>query len=306
MSLRPGASGVARAGRVRCRSGRVRVEVAAPASVLVEQYRRGALDVVAKCFDRARDISLDGAFADEFVLRGDVPAAVFGRPARHLWFGWAVTAIDQDSSAVNLTLVDRTTNRVTALKAAYAVGCDGANSFVRQAMGTDLEDLRGTQRSLIVDIHPFRHPSALPPATGFILCQGQRPVTYVPIFPPMLRFEFMLLDGDDAAELERPQSVYDKLSPWIEPGSYRISCEPTPTSGTPGSRTAGDQEGCSSPATSRTSARTSSNQRGNPTSSNPSEPARPTRNWPNPKPSRHFGRHWGPGSPSDRTGRPAC
>ncbi|WP_214410271.1 bifunctional 3-(3-hydroxy-phenyl)propionate/3-hydroxycinnamic acid hydroxylase [Sphaerisporangium fuscum] len=143
-------------------------------------------------------------------------------PHVDLWFGWTVTAIDQDSSAVNLTLVDRTTNRVTAMKAAYAVGCDGANSFVRQVMGADLEDLRGTQRSLIVDIHPFRHPPALPPATGFILCQGRRPVTYVPIFPPMLRFEFMLLDGDDAAELERPQAVYDELSRWIEPGSYRI------------------------------------------------------------------------------------
>ncbi|MGW4092692.1 FAD-dependent monooxygenase, partial [Nocardia sp. NPDC004750] len=32
----------------------------------------------------------------------------------------------------------------------------------------------------------------------------------------------MLQDGDDAAELERPQSVYDALSRWIEPGSYRI------------------------------------------------------------------------------------
>jgi len=38
----------------------------------------------------------------------------------------------------------------------------------------------------------------------------------------MLRFEFMLLDEDDAAELERPQSVYDLLSRWLEPGSYRI------------------------------------------------------------------------------------
>lgn len=139
-----------------------------------------------------------------------------------LWFGWTATALDQDADAVTVTMTERGTNRVTALKAAYVVGCDGANSLVRQLMGAEVEDLRGTQRSLIVDIHPFRHPAELPATTGFILCEGRRPVTYVPIFPPMLRFEFMLLDGDDAAELERPQAVYDALGRWIEPGSYRI------------------------------------------------------------------------------------
>ncbi|MGW0193969.1 bifunctional 3-(3-hydroxy-phenyl)propionate/3-hydroxycinnamic acid hydroxylase [Nonomuraea sp. NPDC003201] len=139
-----------------------------------------------------------------------------------LWLGWTVTAIDQDTDAVSLTVSDRATNQVTALKAAYAVGADGANSFVRQVMNADIEDLHGTQRSLIVDIHPFQHPPTLPKTAGFILCEGQRSITYVPIFPPMLRFEFMLLAEDDATELERPQAVYDALSRWIEPGGYRI------------------------------------------------------------------------------------
>lgn len=141
-------------------------------------------------------------------------------PNVDLWFGWSATKITQDADAVHLTVTDR--DQVKTLKAAYAVGSDGANSFVRQLMGSEVEDLEGTQRSLIVDIHPFEHPPALPVNSGFILCQGQRPITYVPIFPPMLRFEFMLLDGDDAAALERPQAVYDALSRWIEPGTYRI------------------------------------------------------------------------------------
>ncbi len=139
-----------------------------------------------------------------------------------LWFGWTATAIEQDDKAVRLTLLDRSTGAETTLTAGYAVGSDGANSFVRQAMNAEVEDLHGTQRSLIVDIHPFEHPAQLPADSGFIWCEGKRPVTYVPIFPPMLRFEFMLLDEDDAAELERPQSVYDLLSRWLEPGSYRI------------------------------------------------------------------------------------
>lgn len=145
-----------------------------------------------------------------------------GDPNVDLWFGWAVTALDSDSGAVTVTVADAATNQERSLSAAYVVGCDGANSFVRQTMGAEVEDLHGTQRSLIIDIHPFRHPAELPATAGFILCRGQRPVTYVPIFPPMLRFEFMLRPEDDAAELERPQAVYDELSRWIEPGSYRI------------------------------------------------------------------------------------
>ena len=62
----------------------------------------------------------------------------------------------------------------------------------------EIEDLHGTQRSLIVDVHPFVEPETLPRKAGFVLCEGQRPVTYVPIFPPKLRFEFMLAARDDA------------------------------------------------------------------------------------------------------------
>ncbi|MFF8309660.1 bifunctional 3-(3-hydroxy-phenyl)propionate/3-hydroxycinnamic acid hydroxylase [Streptomyces lydicus] len=139
-----------------------------------------------------------------------------------LWFGWTVSAMDQDAESVRLTLLDRSTGARTTLTAGYVVGSDGANSFVRRMIDADVEDLDGTQRSLIIDVHPFEHPAQLPEDSGFILCEGKRPVTYVPIFPPMLRFEFMLLDEDDAEELERPQSVYDLLSRWLEPGSYRI------------------------------------------------------------------------------------
>ncbi|MFB7595015.1 bifunctional 3-(3-hydroxy-phenyl)propionate/3-hydroxycinnamic acid hydroxylase [Streptomyces sp. NPDC056160] len=143
-------------------------------------------------------------------------------PDVDLWFGWTLTAIDQDDEAVRLTLVDRSTGATSTVTAGYAVGSDGANSFVRRVMGAGTEDLDGTQRSLIVDVHPFEQPGQLPADSGFVLCEGKRPVTYVPVFPPMLRFEFMLLDEDDAAELERPRSVYDLLSRWLEPGSYRI------------------------------------------------------------------------------------
>ena len=40
-------------------------------------------------------------------------------------------------------------------RAAFVVGCDGANSWVREQMGVDRIDYQATHRSLILDILPF-------------------------------------------------------------------------------------------------------------------------------------------------------
>lgn len=145
-----------------------------------------------------------------------------GRSDTHLWLGWSAEELEQDDDGVTLSIRDRSTGDLAVLTAKYLVGADGAGSFVRRAMNAEVEDLQGTQRSLIIDIHPFKHPEGLPERTGFVLCERELPVIYVPIFPPKLRFEFMLSASDDAHDLERPESVYRLLSRWLEPGSYRI------------------------------------------------------------------------------------
>ncbi|MER6809455.1 bifunctional 3-(3-hydroxy-phenyl)propionate/3-hydroxycinnamic acid hydroxylase [Spirillospora sp. NPDC000708] len=140
-----------------------------------------------------------------------------------LWLGWEATGVDQDDHQVTLRLQERDTGRVQEIRGSYAVGADGAGSFVQHAMGMEVEDLHGTQTSLIIDVHPFEHPDGLPRTTGFIRCAKDLPVTYCPLFPPLLRFEFMLGDHHDVHEMERPDSVYELLSPWLAPGSYRIT-----------------------------------------------------------------------------------
>ncbi|RKN04243.1 bifunctional 3-(3-hydroxy-phenyl)propionate/3-hydroxycinnamic acid hydroxylase [Streptomyces radicis] len=144
------------------------------------------------------------------------------RDGARLWLGWEAVALDQDAEGAGLVVRERRSGRVRCLRAAYVVGADGAGSFVRAAMGADVEDLRGTQTSLIVDVHPFHHPDSLPRTTGFVRCDAERPLTYVPIFPPLLRFEFMLDTAADPAEAERPEHVYPLLSRWLAPGSYRV------------------------------------------------------------------------------------
>jgi 3-(3-hydroxy-phenyl)propionate hydroxylase len=139
-----------------------------------------------------------------------------------LWLGWHATSAEQAPEHATVEVRDRVTGDTRTLRAAYVVGADGAGSTLRGRVAVGVEDLHATQRSLIVDIHPFEHPSALPSSRGFIFCNGRTPITYLPVFPPKLRFEWMLLDGDDSHDAERPDRVYERLSPWLAPGSYRI------------------------------------------------------------------------------------
>lgn len=154
----------------------------------------------------------------ESYLRGSLAA----KNNVDLWLGFEVTALDQGDDEVELTVDDRHSTQTRTLRAKFVVGCDGAGSFVRRAIDPEIEDFHATHRSLIIDIYPFEHPETLPRTSAFVLCRSSLPVTYFPIYPPMLRFEFMLSETHQPYELEDPNSVYELLSPWLSPGTYRI------------------------------------------------------------------------------------
>jgi len=138
------------------------------------------------------------------------------------WLGWRSVSVEQDETQARVELYDRATESTQTISASFVVGCDGANSFVRGIIDPEIEDLDGTQRSLIVDVFAFERPSSLPPDSGFMMCRDDNPAIYVPIFPPMLRFEFMLRPGQPTEEWERPAKVYQLMSEWMEPDTYRI------------------------------------------------------------------------------------
>lgn len=167
-----------------------------------------------------------GWLNDYQIHQPDLESRIRGRLSTQqhvsLWLGWQATDVHQNSEHAVVAVADRESAQTCTLRAKYVVGADGAGSFVQQLMDVSIEDLHGSQRSLIVDIHAFEPATGLDPAAGFIMSRKDRPFTYVPIQPPMLRFEFMLRAADDAAEVGRPANIYRFLSPWLEPGSYRI------------------------------------------------------------------------------------
>jgi len=119
--------------------------------------------------------------------------------------------------------VDMTTN-VTAgtatnsaaqpqhIAARYVVGCDGAGSFVRNAMGVPLDRLGFAADWLVVDLLP-RDLSQWN-ADVVQICDPQRPTTLVPGGPLRRRFEFMMLEGEKKEDFADPQAVWPLLERW--------------------------------------------------------------------------------------------
>lgn len=120
-----------------------------------------------------------------------------------------VIELTQDVDAVYIQ-VETTQGRET-LAAKWLIGADGGKSFVRRALGIELEGTTQPERWLVVDIH--NEPTQRDPYAEFH-CDGQRPYVLVPGVKGRLRLEFMLFDGEDAEHMASPEKVRELMRPF--------------------------------------------------------------------------------------------
>ncbi|MFJ9151068.1 bifunctional 3-(3-hydroxy-phenyl)propionate/3-hydroxycinnamic acid hydroxylase [Streptomyces sp. NPDC102270] len=95
--------------------------------------------------------------------------------------------------------------------ARYLVGCDGANSFVREHIGVSVTDLGFSYEWLLCDVRLDTPREFLP--TNVQLCDPARPTTMVGSGPGRRRWEFMRLPGESAAELDTTEAAWRLLAP---------------------------------------------------------------------------------------------
>ncbi len=92
------------------------------------------------------------------------------------------------------------------------LGCDGANSIIRELTGITMEDLGFTERWLVVDI---RAEDGLSTWDGVEqVCDPARAATFMQVTGDRYRWEFRLLDGEDEAGLITPAALGQLLRPW--------------------------------------------------------------------------------------------
>ena len=95
--------------------------------------------------------------------------------------------LEQSKKEVTLRLRDRT------VTAKYVVGCDGAASTVRRALGIEYEDLGFDQQWLVVDLLVSERGLAKLPKVSIQYCEPARPSTYLIGVGSHRRWELMLL-----------------------------------------------------------------------------------------------------------------
>jgi 3-(3-hydroxy-phenyl)propionate hydroxylase len=108
---------------------------------------------------------------------------------------------------------------VDELDARWVVGCDGARSLVRQAIGSRRIDLGLHQPWLVVDLicdPASPRVQALPEYT-VQLCDPARPMTVVNVGGRRRRWEIMLMPGDDPARLTDPAIFWPMMARWVRP-----------------------------------------------------------------------------------------
>lgn len=107
------------------------------------------------------------------------------------------------------------------VRARYVVGCDGANSTVRELLGTAVCDLGFFYDWLVVDVI-LDEPRVFDPP-NLQVCDPRRPTTVVCGGPGRRRWEFMRLPHETADELTEESRAWALLAPWdVHPDNARM------------------------------------------------------------------------------------
>ncbi|MFI0854541.1 bifunctional 3-(3-hydroxy-phenyl)propionate/3-hydroxycinnamic acid hydroxylase [Streptomyces sp. NPDC021098] len=123
--------------------------------------------------------------------------------------GHEAVELEDHGDHVEIVTEDTDANERT-LTTRWVVGCDGANSFVRECMETSLTDLGFFYDWLICDV-VLNEPREYRP-NNLQICDPARPRTAVSAGPGHRRFEFMRLPGESIDELEKEDTLWRLLA----------------------------------------------------------------------------------------------
>ncbi len=120
-------------------------------------------------------------------------------PNVSVMLGTQFGSLTQDADGVTAAVTGR--GGAATIRAKYLVGCDGASSGVRAAIGAGLADYQFDEPWLVVDTRT--QPASHMPQVNLQICDPARPTTCVLGGPGRHRWEFMLLPG------EAPEAMLD-------------------------------------------------------------------------------------------------
>jgi 3-(3-hydroxy-phenyl)propionate hydroxylase len=152
-------------------------------------------------------------------LEETLGSAVERHPRITVERGVEVTALVQDGGGVTLTARAHDAGGDRSVRAAAVLGCDGANSTVRDLLGASMRDLGPADRWLVLDV---RSPSELPVWPGaHQVCDSRHPATFMPVTGDRYRWECRMAPGEAVADLTTPERLAALLAP-VDPGKVEF------------------------------------------------------------------------------------
>ena len=127
-----------------------------------------------------------------------------------------VTQVQDQGDEVTLTVRDLNAGQDQVVRARYVVGCDGARSPLRLAMGSPMVDLGLKQPWLVFDVR-LKEGAPERPDHTVQYCDPARPMTWCNVTGNRRRWEIMVLPSDDPAELVKPKTLWKLVSRWMTP-----------------------------------------------------------------------------------------
>jgi 3-(3-hydroxy-phenyl)propionate hydroxylase len=181
----------------------------------------GAHHVLAE-FARHPDAGVHGFPQGSFVHQPDleeVLAAAAESAGVVVERGAEAVGLTQDGDEVTLTVRDRVGGADRSVRAAAVLGCDGANSTVRDLIGSAMRDLGPADRWLVLDV---RSATELPVWPGaHQVCDSRRPATFMPVTGDRYRWECRLAPEETVADLTTPRRLAALLSP-VDPAKVEF------------------------------------------------------------------------------------
>lgn len=179
---------------------------------VVQGYGSHYFSPSGRAFARVQPAVQEYGFPRRSAFRQPVLEAQLREGLRHYShvearFSHLLQRFDQDGSGVALQIAGPD-GTVQTTRCDYLVGCDGAHSGVREALGISMEGASFGERWLIVDLlgtpDRFRHTR--------VYCDPLRPAISLPGPNGTRRYEFMLRPGEDEASLLNEDAVRDMIA----------------------------------------------------------------------------------------------
>jgi 3-(3-hydroxy-phenyl)propionate hydroxylase len=123
-------------------------------------------------------------------------------PHVQVLFGHTVDGFTQDDTAVTIYAHDES-GVSKSIRAAYMIGADGGNSFVRRTIDVPFEGRTKANQWIVVDVRndPIGSPHV------YMHCDPARPYVSAALPHGIRRFEFMVMPGETEEELSTPENM---------------------------------------------------------------------------------------------------